>query len=104
MLDETWKDFWKIRIEGASIDPLCGTSDDLGTASCSIARRAVSMRSAATFHYACSKQVIMDKSVHNHHGPSSFEPDGPLGSCPQAWCSWRSTAFAGWSRACQLAI
>ncbi|WP_316195025.1 hypothetical protein, partial [Bradyrhizobium sp. SZCCHNRI3052] len=25
------------------------------------------------------------------------------GSCPQAWCSWRPTAFAGWSRACQLA-
>src|SRR6185437_8988730 len=78
MLNEAWEDFWKIRIEAAGINSLCGTSDDLGTAAFGVAPRAVAMGSAATFHYACAKQVIMDKPVHNHHGPSSFEPDGPL--------------------------
>jgi hypothetical protein len=78
MLDEAREDFRKIRIKAACINSICGTSDDLGTASCSIAPAAVVMGNAASFHYARPKQVIMDKPVHNHHGLSSFEPDGSL--------------------------
>ncbi|UVO37640.1 hypothetical protein KUL72_04410 [Bradyrhizobium arachidis] len=78
MLDETREDFWKIRIEAACIDSLCGTSDDLGTAAFGVAPAAVVMGNAASFHDARPKQVIMDKPVHNHHGLSSFEPDGSL--------------------------
>ena len=78
VLDKTWENLWKVGIEGAGINSLCGTSDDLGTAALGVAPRAVAMGNAARFHYARPKQVIMDKPVHNHHGPSCFEPDGPL--------------------------
>ena len=78
MLDKTRENLWKIRIKGAGINSLCGTSDDLGTAALGIAPWAVPMGNAAILHYACAKQVIMDKRVHDHHGLSGLEPDGPL--------------------------
>ena len=55
MLNEAWEDFWKIRIEAAGINSLCGTSDDLGTAAFSVASRAVAMGNPASLHYARPK-------------------------------------------------
>jgi hypothetical protein len=51
-------------------------------------------------------KMVCIESAPKHHCPVSFAvPCSVSRSCPPAWCSWRwGTAFAGKSRAGQLAI
>ena len=78
VLDKTRKYFWKARIEGAGIDPVCGTSNDLGTAAPGIAGRAIAMGNAAAFQNAGAVQEIVHQGVDSDHYLSGLEPNGPV--------------------------
>src|SRR5690348_4648707 len=81
MLDETRKNLWKVRIEGAGINSLCGTSDDLGTAAFGVAGRAVQMGNAAVIQNAAAVQEIVDQRINDQHGLTGLEPTGPVVAC-----------------------
>ncbi|KAH3553394.1 hypothetical protein KXW50_009305, partial [Aspergillus fumigatus] len=66
------------RIKGAGIDPVCGTSNDLGTAAPRIAGRAIAMGNAAAFQNAGAVQEIVDQRINGDHGLSGREPGGGL--------------------------
>jgi hypothetical protein len=59
VLDKTQEYPWKAWIEGASINPVCNTSDDLGTAALGVAGRAIPMGNAAAFQDAGPVQEIV---------------------------------------------
>ena len=78
VLNKTWEKLWKARIKGASINPLRGTSDDLGTAAFGVAGRAVPMGNPAVLQNAGAVQEIVDQRVNGDHGLSGLEPNGPV--------------------------
>jgi hypothetical protein len=82
VLDKTREYLWKARIEGAGIDPVRGTSDNLGTAAPGIAGRAIPMGNAAVFQNAGAVQEIVDQRVNGDHDLSGLEPDGVLAAGP----------------------
>jgi hypothetical protein len=82
VLDKTREYLWKARIEGAGINPVCGSSDDLGTAAPSVAGRAIPMGNAAAFQNAGAVQEIVDQRVDGDHDLSGLEPDGPVVARP----------------------
>lgn len=81
VLDKTREKLWKARIEGAGINSLRGTADDLGTAALGVACRAVPMGNSAAFQNAGAVQEIVDQGVYDDHGTSGLEPNGPVVAC-----------------------
>jgi len=69
---------WKARIEGASINPICGGSNDPCTASLGVAGRAIPMGFATTLQSAGAVQQIVDQRVNGDHYRSGLEPNGPV--------------------------
>lgn len=82
MLDKPREYFWKVRIEGTGISPVCGTSDDLGTAAPGVAGRAIPMGNAAALQNAGAVQEIVDQRVNGDHVLSGLEPDEMLPAHP----------------------
>ena len=78
VLDKTREYPWKARIDGAGINPVCCTSDDLGTAALAVAGRAIPMGNATAFQNAGAVQEIVDQRVYRDHALSGLEPDGPV--------------------------
>jgi hypothetical protein len=78
VLDKSREYLWKARIEGAGINPVCGSSDNLGTATSSIASRTIPMGNAATFQNASAVQKIVHQGVDSNHGLSGLEPNRPV--------------------------
>jgi hypothetical protein len=78
VLDKAREYFWKPRIEEARINPICGGSDYLGTATLGVAGRAIPMGSAAAFQNAGAVQEIVYQGVDGDHYPAGLEPNGPV--------------------------
>jgi hypothetical protein len=78
VLDKTREYLWKARIEGAGINTICGSSDNLGTATHGVAALAVPMGNAAVFLNAGAVQEIVHQGVDSDHNLSGLEPNGPV--------------------------
>ena len=74
VLDKTWEYLWKALIEGPGIDPVCGTSDDLSTATVGVAGRAIPMGNPAAVQNACAVQKIVHQGIDGDHGRADLAP------------------------------
>jgi hypothetical protein len=78
VLDEPRECLRKARIESPGINPVCGSPDNLGTASRCVTGRTIPMRNATGFQDAGAMQEIVDQRVNDDHGLSGLEPNGPM--------------------------